>query len=777
MSQIINVGNISYSEAVAIGDGATATVIKYILPDIRPQQAHNLPPFNRNFIGRTAHLLAIAEAYDTGEKVVVISGLGGTGKTQLALAYAHTHRNNYDIIWLLSADTTLTLDNSLRQLGVTLGVDVAGKDAEQTRNLVMNRLYELQKDVLLIYDNADQISPTQLHPYLPSSGHLLLTSRRSGEQWGRLGHALSLDTFNEAEGMAFWTRRMGEQVALEGAADWRLLGEALGWLPLALELAAAYIKYNHLNAANYLALYQNRRQALWQEDAAPDDYDKTMVTVWELNFQQIQTTPGAADLLNLCCFFAPDDIPLTLLTDYVDQLPPLLGEIMADPLRRNKALRALGQYSLFTRTDEAVSLHRLVQTVARDQMGQEQTQQWVEAAVNLLCEADTLDPHDMVTWTDTALLLPHMQNAVQAATAYDLTNPNVANLHNAIGFYLQQYAGQLAEARPYFEQALTINQKVLGENHPNTATSLNNIGASLDSMGLLAEARSYYEKALAIRQKVLEPEHPDTAQSLNNMGYVLRAMGQLAEARSYYVQALAINQKVWGATHPHTAASLNNMGFLLQGMGLLVEARPYYAQALAIRQKVLGTEHPDTAQSLNNMGFLLQAMGQLTEARPYYAQALTINQKVLGEEHPDTAGNLNNLGTLLQGMGQLAEARPYFAQALAIRQKVLGAEHPDTAGSMNNIGALLRAMGQLDEARPYYEQALAIRQMVLGAEHPDTAASLNNLAVLAYYEKNLPEAVRLMWQALTIYEKVLGSNHPDTQSCRESLSAIEAQLR
>jgi CHAT domain-containing protein/tetratricopeptide (TPR) repeat protein len=275
-------------------------------------------------------------------------------------------------------------------------------------------------------------------------------------------------------------------------------------------------------------------------------------------------------------------------------------------------------------------------------------------------------------------------------------------------------------------------------------------------MGDLAGARPYYERALAIRENVLRPEHPDTAQSLNNLGALLQVMGDLTVARPYYTRALAIHEKVLGPEHPNTATSLNNLGTMLIDMGDLAGARPYYTRALAIREKVLGLEHPDTATSLNNLGALLRDMGDLAGARPYFERALAICEKALGPEHPNIAHCFNNLGFLLQVMGDLAGARPYYERALAIREKVLGPEHPVTAGSLNNLGVLLQVMGDVAGARPYYERALAIREKVLGPEHPDTAISLNNLATLQVALDQPAEALNRMRRAAAIDDRTIG---------------------
>ncbi len=350
-------------------------------------------------------------------------------------------------------------------------------------------------------------------------------------------------------------------------------------------------------------------------------------------------------------------------------------------------------------------------------------------------------------------------------------HPDTATSLNNLGSLLQAQA-DYAGARPYYEQALAIRKKVLGEYHPHTAGSFNNLGSLLRAQGDYAGARPNFEQALAIFKKVVGEQHPVTAISLNNLGGLLDAQGDYAGARHYYEQALGIFRKVLGEDHPHTAGSFNNLGGLLDAQGDYAGARPYYEQALAICKKVLGEHHPHTATSLNNLGYLLQAQGDYAGARPYYEQALAIRKKVLGDYHGDTAISLQNLGHLLQAQGDYAGARPYYDQALAIMKKVLGEHHPDTAASLNNLGSLLKDQGDYAGARPYYDHALAIKKKVLGEHHPDTAISLGNLGSLLRAQADYARARPHCEQALAIHKKVLGEHHRTTAASLNNLGYL-----
>ena len=673
------------NSAVAIGRGASAHQHHHYPPPAFPLD--NLPPANPHFTGRADRLAAIHTAFQKPQSEIAITqaiaGLGGVGKTQLALSYAHAHRDRYDLIWLLQANEPAVLDGELRQLGMTLHLPVQTADAATVRQMVLSWLNGSDKRWLLLYDNADEITPQELRPYLPGgSGHVLITSRRP--HWPS-AQKLTLDVFTEAEAAAFWQHRLNQSQA-DGLAQ---LAAELGYLPLALELAAAYMNANQKTAARYLALYRAQRQALWRRQPAPDDYGKTMTTTWQMTFDHARQTPGAAALLNLCCFLAPDDIPLVLITEYAAALPKELAAVMADELALDAALAALQTYSLVQQTDGALTIHRLVQTVARDRMPSETALAWAEAAASLLNTAWPFDQYKLEAWPASARLLPHLLAVIEAAVQQNLETTDVARLNNEAGFYMHTATGEYAAARTYMERALAIWEKALGSDHPQVGTGNNNLAALLQDTGEYAAARPYLERALIIDEKALGSDHPSVATDLNNLGQLLQATGDYAAARPYMERALAIDEKALGPDHPSVAIRLNNLGQLLKATGDYAAARPYLERALIIDEKALGSDHPSVATDLNNLGQLLQATGDYAAARPYMERALAIDEKALGPDHPSVAIRLNNLGQLLQDTGDYAAARPYMERALAIVEASLGSDHPHTNIVRRNLAGLL----------------------------------------------------------------------------------------
>ncbi|MFO0969371.1 MAG: tetratricopeptide repeat protein [Gemmataceae bacterium] len=349
-------------------------------------------------------------------------------------------------------------------------------------------------------------------------------------------------------------------------------------------------------------------------------------------------------------------------------------------------------------------------------------------------------------------------------------HPATAISYNNVAYDLNAQ-GKYAEAEEGFRKALAINRKVLGEEHSGMATSYNNLASNLNAQGKYAEAEEGYRKALAINRKVLGEEHPDTASSYNNLGTYLYDQGKYAEAEEALRKALAITREVLGEEHPDTANSHNNVASNLTAQGKYAEAEEGFRKALAIRRKVQGEEHPATAASYNNLAFHLTAHGEYAEAEEGYRKALAINRKVLGEEHPATAGSYNNVASNLNAQGKYAEAEEGYRRALAIYRKVLGEEHPATATSYNNLAFHLTAQGKYAEAEEGFRKALATRLKALGEEHPATAGSYNNVASNLNAQRKYAQAEEGYRKALAIRRKVLGEEHPETAGSYNNLAA------
>ncbi|MBD2594210.1 tetratricopeptide repeat protein [Nostoc spongiaeforme FACHB-130] len=350
-------------------------------------------------------------------------------------------------------------------------------------------------------------------------------------------------------------------------------------------------------------------------------------------------------------------------------------------------------------------------------------------------------------------------------------HPDVAtSLNNLAGLYEKQ--GKYQQAEPFYLRALAIRGKVLGNVHPDVATSLNNLAFLFQAQGKYQQAEPLYLRSLAIREKVLGKEHLDVATSLNNLALLYDTQGKYQQAEPLYLRSLAIFEKVLGNSHPSVATSLNNLALLYNSQGKYQQAESLYLRSLAISEKVLGKEHPDVASSLNNLAALYQLQGKYQQAEPLYLRALAIVEKVLGNSHPNVASSLSNLAGLYQLQGNYQQAEGLHLRSLAIREKVLGKEHPNVASSLNNLAELYKAQGKYQQAEPLYLRSLAITEKVLGKENSDFANSLNNLAELYRLQGKYQQAEPLNLRSLAIFEKVLGKEHPLVATSLNNLAVV-----
>jgi CHAT domain-containing protein/Tfp pilus assembly protein PilF len=336
-------------------------------------------------------------------------------------------------------------------------------------------------------------------------------------------------------------------------------------------------------------------------------------------------------------------------------------------------------------------------------------------------------------------------------------------------FYRQ---GKFVDAAKLGEQVLAIHKSVLGEQHPDYATSLNVLAAIYTTLGDYARAEPLQKEALDIRKSLLGEQHPDYTISMTNLVALYKGMGDYARAEPLQKQAPEIYKLVLGEQHPLYARSLNNLAFLYSSMGDYARAEPLLEQALEINKSVLGERHPSYATNINNLALLYYHMSDYARAEPLFKQALDIRKAVLGEQDPDYATSLNNLAFLHSHIGDYARAEPLFKQALHIRSSVLGKQHPDCAQSLNNLALLYSDIGDYARAEPLFKQALNIRSSVLGEQHPDYATSLNNLASLYSNMGNYARAKPLYKQALEINKSVLGEQHPLYATSLHNLASL-----
>jgi tetratricopeptide (TPR) repeat protein len=659
-------------------------------------------PYSRNpfFTGREAELQAITSALQTGQNATIpqaISGLGGIGKTQTALEYAYRHRNEYHHVFWVIAETYDTLNAAYSHLAEIL--DLPEKHLAEQHMVVeaVKRWLAAHENWLLILDNADDLSIVS--DYLPSSipGHLILTTR--AHAMGGLAQRIEIKRLDQEEGSRFLLNRAAllgkndprEQADPGDLAQASEIVRELAGLPLALDQAGAYIEETSCGLQAYLDLYRvHHADLLSARGGLGRDHPEPVATTLHLCFTRVeQINSAAADLLRLCAFLAPDDIPELLLTTGTSQLTPSLQLLASSPINLNKTIADLQKYSLIGRTPtkKTLDVHRLVQVVLRDAMTLDVERAWAERTVCVVKHAFPWP--EMNTWEQCRQLLTHGQACATLIGQWHIKSVEGVQLLTNMGVYLEK-RGDYQQAQDSFENVVALSRNMFGDEHFCTALALNNLASNYRTQGKHDQAMRSHEQALAIRQKVLGRQHPDTAMSLHNLANVYADQGKYDQAVALYEQALAIRQKMLGKQHPLTATSLTNLALTYHAQGKYDEASIFQKQALDVQQKVLGKCHPETTASLQGLALTYQAQEHYDDAEDLYQQALANYCETVGENHPDTARCMCNLGELYRAQKRYEETLPLFKKALGIYQEKLGPEHDATVGTQHSYEEIMQ---------------------------------------------------------------------------------------
>lgn len=780
----------------------------------------------RETILNTIHTWLATEQSVALTQVVALSGLGGIGKTQVAIEYVYRYRQEYQAVIWLSAETTASLMTSLQQFADL--AQLPGREATDQSRLVatFRRWCATHQEWLVITDNVEDLDVLQSLLPLPGQGALLCTTRR--QALGTLARSLDLPPMSEEEGIALLLSRLGQSYptpamprSLVAAQDASLIAPAaelvrfLEGLPLALDQAGSYLQETGCHVADYLQrCHDQRKEVLARRGIHGGRHPASVTTTVKLSAEQVaKEHPAASDLFRLCAFLHPNAIPEEMLIAGGPYFAPVLGPAVADPYQFDMLVATLRSASLVSRNAErkTLSVHRLVQAVLRDQMEPDEVSQWGEQIVRMLNATFPTVAFD--TWSQCERYIAHVLACLPLLEQTGSTFPEAGEVLFRAGSYLLA-RGRLAAAEPLLEQAvewmeqgtdsdacallerlekqaelywmqgkyeqterllqrvLVLEEQELGASHPRIAATLHVLGMVYWSQGKYEQAEQLHLQAMHVQEQTTEPSTPQMAEALHSLGVLYYSQGKYEQAEALHQRALGIREELLGSMHPETASSLNALGLLYYSQGKYDQAEPLLRRALAVREEQLGVEHPDIGASLNNLAALYWSQRKYEQAEPLYQRALLVHEEQVGPEHPDTAASLNNLANLYRSQGKDEQAEVLHQRALAIREAQLGPEHPDTALSLNNLAVLYRSQGKYVQAEPLFVRALMIREQQLGPEHPDTAKSLHGLALLRQAQGSYTEARSLFERVLRIRTQVLGSEHPQTQEASTDLDAL-----
>jgi tetratricopeptide (TPR) repeat protein/transcriptional regulator with XRE-family HTH domain len=747
-------------------------------------------PFQRNpfFTGREEELIYLHQFLHSGKSHVApfplaLCGLAGIGKTQTAVEYCYRFSQEYQAVLWVRADTTETLVADLVSIAALLELPERDEHDQQRVVEAVKGWLKAHRDWLLVLDNLEDLASIQ--QVVPSihQGHILVTTRRQAT--GTVAQSVNLRKMDTQEGALFLLRRtkhLSPDAGISEAdpAEYSSaleIAQVLDGLPLALDQAGAYIEETACPLADYLDLYQARRATLLHlRGGVTADHPASVAATFSLVIERVERLhPAAANLLSLCAFLHPDNIPEAMIVEGASADGSILESLARDPSSFDAAIKTLRDFSLIQRDPQSktLSLHRLVQVVLQDRMDEPARRQWAQDTVALVSRAFP-DSGDDVNWPRgqrylsqalaCAVLIEHFQMVIHEAGALLLKT----------GYHLTK-SGQYAQAENLLLRARSILLLTVGERHADYADCLNDLALLYHYLGRYGQVESLYHQALQIYEQIFGSEHPFIAESLNNLASLYYTQGQYAQAEALFLQALQLQEKLSGPESPAITFPLHNLACLTMDRGKYAQAEPLLLRVVALREKVLGPEHPYTLSSLGYLGRLYAARKQYVQAEALHQRVLALREKHLGTRHAHIGTSLYYLAQMYHEIGQSSQAEALYCRALAIRESALGPEHPQTAQTLNDLAWLLLEQGQIERGGELCWRALTIREQKLGTRHPDYADSLATLALLHERRGDGQRAMQLNQEALAICEGKLMPEHPLIMRCQAAYNRLLAK--
>jgi len=775
----------------------------------------NVPQRNMNFTGRVDILAQLREGAESKVTAVLpgaplpkaLQGLGGVGKTAVAIEYAHRYQSDYELVWWIQADQLPLVRSSLAALAAHLGLEAAGTtgiEVAATAVLDALRRGEPYRRWLLIFDNADQ--PEELNHLIPRGpGHVLITSRNN--RWQSVVGTVELDVFSRPESGEFLTKRVPKGLS-ESDAD--RLAENLGDLPLALEQAGAMLAETGMPVEQYLQQLKDHVMRIMAEGKSPD-YPMSMTAAWMLSVSEVERQlPQAKELLRCCAFFGQDPIPRDVFGPGTQVTGTRVGELIADPIMVSRAFRELARFALVKIDGRTLSVHRLIQALLRGELDPVQQASYQHEVHLILAAGAPAGPADSRLWPRYNQLVAHVaspatqlaQCQVPAVRAFALDvvrylylsgdlesclslatrfiehwardsgpdDPTVLDARRHRGNALRQL-GRYAEAYDVIEATLSRTREVLGEENALTLALRNSFGADLRARGNFAAARALDEETGALHEAVFGPEDPQTLRVMNNLASDYALISNYPGARDLHMHVYKLqSQASTGVSATEVLSSWNGLAWAVRLCGDFTKARDLGADAWDWGRDALGPEHYATLRTANALSIALRRLGAAyDDALEIALQVFNQFRRLFGDNHPDTMAAAINLTNIQRTISHTDEALSLAETTVARYPQVYGPDHPYHYGCIGNLALLRRVTGDPAGAQQLNETALDGLDKRLTRDHHYSLTVATNLASDFAALGDVSSARALGEDTLARLRRLLGESDPMTLGCAANL--------
>ena len=659
---------------------------------IQAKSFYSIPPFRvTHFVGRETLYTRLQMLFDSATTtstplVVVLIGMGGAGKTQLALEYCRRMKGSFRAIFWLNASSRITLHNSMETAAKQLlpnRVSDTPDDAVASVNDILSRWSERW---LLVFDNLDNPEDLPDIPnFFPAShcGSILITGRLVGSK--ELGQPIEFDRMEKEEGVQLLRSSGGDTDEVDAAEE---ILSLLGNLPLAIDQARAYISKRQLRLRAFLTEYEKRKQSVMRETPQfwkyrgmlPGKEKETSLSLLTMSLQLLCVGEQAAELekvITLFAFFNPVNIGEQLFSNDADDSNPTTSPMsifkddghwnhlgFEDAIVKMQELSLL-QFSQCNENEITISLHSVVSEWLRMQLGEDSQRRFLYTAIShLKCHLRSIGDSDHKTRQEGQAHLDTIRRGMESFSLGD----DFLEARTTFGiFYLDQ--GRYKDAEMMFNLALAGYENAWGSGHISALDTVDNLGVLYAKQDRLKDAETMYNRALAGKVKAWGSEHSSTLITVNNLGLLYAKQGRLKDAETMYNRALAGKEKARGPEHTSTLSTFNNLGLLYADQGRLNDAETMYNRALAGKENAWGPEHMSTLDTVNNLGVLYAKQDRLNDAETMFNRALAGKEKAWGPEHTSTLNTVNNLSLLYEIQDRYKDAETMYNRALASKEK------------------------------------------------------------------------------------------------------------